>query len=263
MAKITGPFSINGKIGHLSVYNLRGVGQVARQPWGPSAHDIETKPSYSVTRRNTSEHGGCSRASKYLRRNFHPLEPVRDHCLSGAVTGWLKAFLELDTESEYGKRHILLSRHPRLLEGLNLSERHAFDASVRGGLAYELRRDTRTATIRVPELLPGMNFTPTGRQPYFRVVATLGAAPDLFWTPAGYSLAPAYEQLFPAVARGEWLPTAQGSEAFTLELQLPTAPPDEHFALVLTVGVLMGTAGKSGRLEAVRYAGCGRVLAAG
>jgi hypothetical protein len=264
MAKIKAPFTVKGKIGHLSIYSMRGVKeQVARQPFGPSAHDIQTKPAYDITRRLNQEFKGCSLASRYLRRNFHPLEPVRDYPMSGPITGWMRDFLPLDTESKFGRRHILLSRNPRLLEGINLSGRYPFDSVVRGGITWELSRESFQARIDLPALQPGINFSPMGKQPYFKVAATLGLAPDVLWTGQGYSFDRAYEQFHPVVAESEWTPTAEGAEAMTLELQLPYTPPDDHFALVLTLGILMGTAGRRGRLEAVRYAGCGKVLAAG
>lgn len=73
---------------------------------------MATRPEYNIPRRNCSEHGACSTASKYLRRNFRPLEPARNYGMSGPVTGWLKDFLPQDTESEFGHRHILLSKVP-------------------------------------------------------------------------------------------------------------------------------------------------------
>jgi hypothetical protein len=262
MAKIHPPFPLSGQWAGLSVYSMRGAkDQVARQPYGPSAKDIATKDCYNITRRNNSEHSGCSKASKWLRRNFHPLEPIRGYPMSGPVTGWLKPYLTLDTESAFGRRHICLSKQPRLLEGINLSERYPFDAVVRGGIAHHLNRETLSAHIELPALLPGTSFSPS-HHPYFRVAATLGLAPDVFWSPQGYSFDREYEQCFPQVAQSVWLATKAGSEALTLELQLPYPPPNAHFALVLTLGIMMGTAGKSGELEPVKYAGCAKVLAA-
>jgi hypothetical protein len=263
MAKIKPPFPFSGRWAGLSVYSIRGVkDQVARQPYGPSAKDITTKDCYAVTRCINSEFRGQTAASKMLRRNFQPLAPVRDHPMSGPVTSLLKSFLALDTESAFGKRNIYLSRGSRLLQGINLSQQYSFDAALRGGVEYTISRKNLSAIVSIPALQPRINFTPPGMQPYFRLVATLGLAPDVFWTPDEYILAVGYEQLFPAVAQSEWNPTAVGSDAQTLELRLPTAPPNDSFALVLTVGILMGTIGRSGHLEPAKYAGCAKVLAA-
>jgi hypothetical protein len=263
MARIKPPFPLSGRWAGLSVYSMRGVKDlVARQPYGPSAKDIQTKDCYALTRRNNSEFRGQTAASKWLRRNFQPLEPIRDYPMSGPVTGFLKCFLALDTERAFGKRNVYLSRAPRLLEGINMSQRYSFDAVVRGGLAYTLSREELTASITTPLLQPRINFIPPDKQPYFRVVATLGLAPDVFWTPYGYIPSAGYERLIPAVAQSEWNPTAKGAEAITLELGLSHTPPDGSFALVLTVGIMMGTAGRGDKLEAVNYAGCAKVLAA-
>lgn len=263
MAKIDAPFPFEGKWGGMSVYYLRGVGLVGRTGSGPTPEEMKTAGHYELPRRHGKEFGGCSRASKYLRRNFRALEPARDHNLSSEVTEWLQAYLPYDGVSPLGQRHIQLSKAPRLLEGINLSEKHPFDSVVRGGLTYELSREELAARIDLPALLPGVTFLPTGKQPYFRVMATLGVAPDLLWQGEGYSFHRAYEGFRPAVAESAWTPTAEGSEAMSLQLQVPYAPPDDHFALVMTVGILMGTIGRRGQVEAVKYAGCAKVLAAG
>lgn len=258
MAKIRGPFAVKGK---LETYRFTPCAAWrARWPASPLAHDIQTKPAYNITRRPNREFRGCSLASRYLRRNFHPLEPARDYALSGLVTGWMTDFLFVDTESEFGRRHILLSRNPRLLEGINLSGRFPFDSVVRDGITYELSREALHARVG---LQAGVNFSPAGKHPYFKVAATLGIAPDVLWTEHGYSFHRAYEQFHPVVAESEWRPTAGDSVPLSLELQLPYTPPNNQFALVLTLGILMGTAGKRGGLEAVRYTGCGKVIAAG
>jgi hypothetical protein len=263
MAKMNVPFPFSGKWAGLSVYELKGVGTVARSHSGPKGHDVKTKPSFDLTRRNYSEHGACSTASKYLRRTLHPLEAARDYPMSGPVTGWLKDFLPQDTESEFGKRHILLSKAPRLLEGINLSRKYPFDSVIRGGISYELDRDTLRAAVQLPALKVGVSFTPAGNQPYFKVVAALGVAPDLLFGEEGYSFARDYEGFRPITSETGWIPTAEGAEAVSLHLQLPYAPPDDSFALVLTLGVLMGTIGHRGQVEAVKYAGCAKVMAAG
>lgn len=263
MAKIEAPFPFEGKWGGMSVYYLRGVGLVGRTGSGPTPEEMKTADHYELPRRHGKEFGGCSRASKYLRRNFRALEPARDHNLSSEVTEWLQAYLPYDGVSPLGQRHIQLSKAPRLLEGINLSEKYPFDTVVRGGLTYTLSREELAARIDLPALLPGVTFLPTGKQPYFRVVATLGVAPDLLWQGEDYGFHRAYEQLYALEAGSAWTPATEGLEATSWTLQLPYTPPDDRFALVLTLGVLMGTAGRRGQLAAVRYAGCAKVLAAG
>lgn len=263
MAKLNLPFSYKGKWAGMSVFEVKGVGTIARQGWGPSAEAIATGDQYDITRRNNREFKACSKASKYLRRTFRPLEPARDHRLSNEVTGWMYDFLPQDTESAFGHRHVLLSKAPRLLEGINLSERHPFDSVVRGGVSGELSRIDLSATVQLPPLQVGVNFTPTGKQPYFKVVAALGVAPNLLWDGGRYGCHHDYEGFHPVAAESTWTPTAEGTEALTLQLQLPYVPPDDHFALVLTLGILMGTAGKRSQLQAVKYAGCAKVLGAG
>jgi hypothetical protein len=69
--------------------------------------------------------------------------------------------------------------------------------------------------------------------------------------------------MHPQVAKTEWMAASAGSEAISLELQLPGAPPNEEFSLVLTIGLEMGTPQSTGLIQAVKYAGCGKILAVG
>lgn len=216
MAKIDAPFPFEGKWGGMSVYNLKGVGLVGRTGSDPTPEEMKTADQYELTRRYGKEFGGCSRASKYLRRNFRPLEPARDHHMSSEVTEWLQAYLPYDSVGKLGQRHIQLSASPRLLEGINLSVKHPFDTVVRGGLSYTLSRETLSATVDLPALQAGVSFAPTGKQPYFKVVAALGVAPDLLWQGEVYGFHRDYEQLYAAVAESAWVPTAEGSAAMSL-----------------------------------------------
>ena len=112
--------------------------------------------------------------------------------------------------------------------------------------------------VAVPQLLPGVNFFPPGRQPWFRLVAVLGAVPDHFYTAHGYTTTGDYETLKPAVVYGDWRPVKGGAPPATVNLTLPQPPPNQAFGLLLAVGFVMGGVNREGEVEAVGYAGSGK-----
>lgn len=128
---------------------------------------------------------------------------------------------------------------------------------------HVLNKPVGSAYLDIPALLPGVNFFPSGRQPYFRTVSVLGAVPDHFYSTYGYTTREDYTHLYPAVAYGDWHPAKGGAPAVTIDLTLPQAPPNSSFALLLAVGVVMGIVNKEGAVEAVGYAGSGKILEVG
>jgi hypothetical protein len=46
-----------------------------------------------------------------------------------------------------------------------------------------------------------------------------------------------------------------------MDLQMPAAPPNEEFSLVLTIGIQMGTAQSTSVIQGLKYAGGGKILA--
>jgi hypothetical protein len=264
MAKLNGPLGFSGNLKGLSAYTMQGCeGIILRTAYGPSGDDIETKPAYDITRRNNKEFGGCSSAAKWIRRAFHPLKTLEDYNLSGALTGLLKPIMEMDLESEFGKRHVLVSRAPQLLTGLNFNRKHIFDSVVRNHVAYALSRESLSAKVEFPALLPSFTFFPPGAYPYYRIVMALGLVPDLFFTSAGYGPNGDYTSLFPQVIETEWYPAKSGSPALKLDALLPSAPANKDFSLMLSVGIQMGSVGASGAIEGIKYAGSGKILAIG
>jgi hypothetical protein len=111
MAKLTGPFSFTGSLGDFSAYKMRGSDKtVLRLKWGPTKEDIKTKPQYDITRRNNREFDARSKGASAVQQVLQWLKPRGDYYLSGPLNGFMSKILKLDTEGEYGRRSMLLSR---------------------------------------------------------------------------------------------------------------------------------------------------------
>ena len=236
-------------------------GIILRTPYGPSKEDIKTKPSYDITRRNNREFGGRSTAVKWIRKVLHPLKPLFDHNLSAPLNALLKSIQEMDRQSEFGQRPVRLSLAPQLLEGFTLNRRHPFDSMVRNPVGCRLLRESLSAVVEFPALLPSLTFFPAGSHPYYRLMMVLGVVPDLYCASPLYRPRDDYSPVIAQAVQTEWYPVKGGSPALSLELQLPVAPPDNDFSLMLAVGVGMGVVGTAGSITEVRYAGSGKILA--
>ena len=265
MAKLTGPITFTGSLGDFSAYKMRGTDKtVLRQKWGPSKEDIQTKPQYDITRRNNREFDARSKGASLVQHLLQPLAPMRDYNLAGPLNGFMSKILKLDTEGVFGRRSLLLSRQPRLLEGLSLNRRTPFEALLRSGVGYTLSRDTLSARVGIPALVPATNFFPADKHPLCRVVAVLGLVPDLFLDPYGdYRPEEQFRQVFPVRAETDWFPTRSGAAASSLELALPYTLTGSAYSLLLAVGIGFGSLKDEGLVEPVKYAGSAKVVAMG
>jgi hypothetical protein len=262
MAKLTGPLSFTGKLQGISAHKRTGTDAIIIKPrYGPSKNDINTKPSYANTRRVNKEFGGRSTASKWIRDGYHALKKILDPDNLGRLNALLQAIQQMDKNSEYGKRSVALSLSRGLLAGFNLNKWHPFESTLQNPVEATISRETLKAIVTIPALLPGVNFLPPGKHPFFRIVATLNIVPDLYYHEPKYRPGVSYEGMHPQVIKTEWLAVNAGSEVISLELQLPGSPPNEEFSLVLTLGLEMGTPHSTGLIQAVKYAGCGKILA--
>ena len=263
MAKLAAGVSFTGRIGNLSAYKMRGVeGIVLRQKGGASKEKIKTSADFVRTRELNSEFGGRSRASKWLRGTLVHQRHIADFNLAGPLNALMKPVQALDTENNRGKRNIVLSKNPHLLEGFSLNRKTYLDSIIRSPLAWSISRETLSARIDIPALMPGFNFFTTEKYPLYTIVASLGIMPDLFYTGNGYKPSSLDYMLNNTQAADTgWLPVLKGSPALSLAITLPKPPPDQSFSLVLAVGVRYGTMRDTGVAGPVNYVGAARIVA--
>lgn len=262
MAKLHTPFAFTGHLQGVVAYTRKDLPGtvILRTQSSPTREDINTRPSYDLTRRNNREFGGRSTAGRWIRRALCPLRHLEDYGVHSALTQLLKPVQLLDTTSPFGQRHVCLSQLPHLLEGLNLTRRHPFEGMVRHPLSWTVSRETLSARLEVPALIAGINVLPPPPHPLFRLTAVLGLVPDLFYGEPLYEPRGDYAHLLPAAAHTEWFSARKGCPATALDLQLPYTPPGEAFSVLMAVGLEMGTAAEGGGIEPVRYGGSARIV---
>jgi hypothetical protein len=264
MAKLTSEITFTGSLGGITAYRMRGIDQIiVRKKGGPDKEKIKTSSQYDVTRRNNAEFSGRSAGSRWIMRMMQQQKPLADYNISGPINALLKPIQELDLTGEYGKRNVQLSKNHRLLEGFSLNRKTPLESVVRSSLSYSLSRDTLSAQIEIPELIPGINFHAPQRHAMYSIVAVLGVVPDLFYSEGNRYLPSSrdYDQLQTEVVETEWLPVQKGSSATSLQLTYDTIPPDQNFTLMLSIGIRFGKMAGTNTVEQVEHAGCARVLA--
>ena len=288
MAKvIAGPGAgFLGSIDGLSFYKIKGLeGTFVRRKGGPSKEQVQKLDTMILTRRHNAEFGGRAKAAQWIMRALHYHKPLADYNIAGPLNALLRPVQELDKESTWGQRNVRLSANPQILKGFSLNRNNPFDAAIRYPIAYVLNRDAVSATVEVPELRPGINFFAPEKYPWFSLIISLGIVPDLVFTQNHEPVHPDYDSFTDVSARTQvhtysythkdygrlsglplcaftpWHAVKQGCPAVPLELKHVMIPPDDHFTLVLSVGIMYGVQEDAQTIEQARYAGAAKVLA--
>jgi hypothetical protein len=259
MARLKGAIDFTGKLADLSTYKRRDMdGTFVRTPGGASRNKIKTAKSFERTRENNREWTGCGKAAGRLRWALMFVRHLADHNITAEFSRLCKMIQLQDTGNDRGQRSILLSRHRDLLEGFRITQKNPFDGVVRLPLKYEIIRETGSAWVQLPNLIPEIHLFIPWQYPLFRFVISLQAITDLHYN---YPLQTTYAA---PVAYTGWQPTGQNYTEQLIELQLEGVPKlDDSCTLILSVGLEMGTPISNTITNTVKYAGCAKILALG
>ncbi len=284
---IAGPGAgFQGSVDDLSFYKMRGVeGTIVRRKGGPSRDQVKQLSTMELTRRNNSEFGGRAKTAQYIMRALYHHKSLADYNIAGPLNALMRPIQELDKEGTWGQRSVRLSTNPHILKGFSLNRNNPFDAAIRYPIEYVLNRNAVTAVVEIPHLRPGINFFAPEKYPWFSVIVSLGIVPDLVFTKNNVPVPKGYDSFTSAEARSSihaympahhdyskleitppcigtiWRPVKQGCPTTPLELRHAFVPPDDHFTLVLTIGIMYGIQQDAQTIEQARYAGAAKVLA--
>lgn len=244
---------LRGNFDGYSVYKMRGVDKVVvRKSSGHSKDKINKDPRLDIFRHSGLEFGGRALAAKYLMHALRFHQPLADYSIAGPLIALMKPVQALDGVSELGKRNVLLSQHAHYLNGFSLNRNNAFDNVIRYPVVAAIDRATRAATVKVPPLIPDINFHAPVKHPYYSIRLALGVVPDIVHKGDQYEpVHSAYDLACAVYVDSPWLLLPKGSEALELTIQHDQVPPDEHFTLVLSVGIRYGTLDAAGHIKQV------------
>jgi hypothetical protein len=249
MAKLQGDLLITGSLGTLSAYRMKGIDQIiVRTKGGPSAEKIRHSPRFQNTRKNNTEFGACAKAASCVRNAIRPLWLMADHNITPLLNGMCKKIQLLDAQHEWGKRQVLFSHHPYLLEGFNVNRRASFDSVLHSAVHYTADFNTCTVEVSAPALLPGVNLLLPGQFSFYRLVFTLAVLHD-----APVQKAP----VIPVSACSEWMHATAGAatQVYTLNCG-QSRKPAPGTSLLIGAGIQLSVNGD----RPVKYAGTGKIL---
>ncbi len=260
MAKVVGGIAagIRGPIEDFSVYTMKGVDRpIIRKKGGHTKQKVKKMPK---VQRVIAEFGGRSTASKHLRNSLSSLEWLAGRNLAGAFNSLMVAVQENDKVSEWGKRGVALSTCPHILRGFSLNRTTLFDSVIRHPLQWTIQRDTCSATVHFPELLPGLHLMSEENYPYFRLDISLGVVPDLSWNKIGYRPVEMKHVYGGKLVSSDWFPLLEGSPAIDLNISLMSVPPGQQWSLVLGVGIAYGVLVGANHIKQTKDAGSAKIL---
>jgi hypothetical protein len=257
MAKLDGILSFTGSLQNLSAYKMRGSDKIIlRKKGGPTKKQIKHSPKFANTRRNNMEFGGRSLAAACIKSCLHPLLFLADHNITAPLNALLRAIQKMDTESGLGKRHVCLTKQPRLLEGFTLNRRYLFETIVRTPVVCSLQQEQ--VLIDLPALVPGINFMAPGNFAFYKFIGVAALVPDIYYTEKGYRSKDRERHYFNFID-SEWLQVNAPAPAHTLTLPgLPANKPagcSTMIALGIAFGKLQGDT-----IKPEKYVGGAKVM---
>ncbi|MCS3799251.1 hypothetical protein [Niastella sp. OAS944] len=257
MAKLEGTIQLTGSVQNLSFYKMRGSDKIIiRRKGGPSKKQVKNAKNFENTRRNNMEFGGRALAAATIKSYLHPLLFLADYNIVGPLNALLRTIQKMDTTSGWGKRHVLLTKQPRLLEGFTLNRRYLLETIVRTPVVCNLQGEQ--VHIDLPALVPGINFMSPGNYPYFRFIGTAGLVPDICYTEHGYMLKYKERSYF-EYAQSDWLPVNAPASASTLILKGMPANKPADCSIMVALGVAFGKL-KGDTIVPEKYVGGAKVL---
>lgn len=254
---------ITGALGPVSLYKRKDSDKtIARTKGGPTRKQIQKSPRFAITRLNNDEFGDAAKGGCEIRRAIFQIRHLADYNFTPTLNGLCRSIFKLDMQKALGTRTMQFSEYRHLLDGFNLNRRHPFNHVVKPPLYCTIDRNTVTATVHIPELLPGINLSLPWQYPMYRLVLSIGVIQDGLG--ADSSQIGNQPLLLNQPGTTGWRLAAQSYKGETIILQpdIPRKLRDDE-TLVVSIGIEMGTLISDAVIEQVKNAGSGKILMAG
>jgi hypothetical protein len=254
---------ITGSLGVLSLYKRKDSDKIiARTKGGPTRKQIQKSPKFERTRLNNDEFGDAAKGGCEIRRAIFQIRHLADYNFTPTLNSLCRSIQKLGTEKLTRSRIMQFSEYRHLLDGFNLNRRHVFNHLVKPPIYCTIDRTTTTATVHIPELLPGINLSLPWQYPMYRLVLSLGVINN-GWGADSDRIANAPLLLNQPATTG-WRLAAQNykEETIIVEPDIPKKLRDDQ-TLLVSIGIEMGTLISDAVIERVKYAGSGKILMAG
>ena len=267
MARVNGIFNLTGSLQNVSFYTMKGSDKVyARSKGGPTSRRMKVGPEFELVRKHQVEWKGCVLFSREFRALLGSVYRMRDYNVSPGLNGIAKRIIKLDTEHTIGERSILLSKSRETFEGFNLNRGFPFNSVFRTSLQVETDKKQGRMVVKIPRIVTANDLYNVQNLPYFRLTFNLCHFFDLvFSAESSKSYVPAISDLYlERVEKStEWLSANDviPEQMFELDLNKVTSDENmEHLTCMSSAGIEFGNVGAGGKIEAVKYACCAKIL---
>jgi hypothetical protein len=264
MAQLKGDFSFIGSLGNVSAYKMRGCEHVVLRTKGGASRDkIRSLPSFARTRELNKEWGACAKAGAAVRRAISPVKHMADYNISGPLNALAKTIQKLDTIHPRGSRAIYFTKYKELLAGFSLNNANTLDSIVRRPITYTINRETGSAAISLPELIPGINFNNLFKNPFFRFVVALGNISDVEYKDDIKDFQPVNtQQKQCASVVTDWHSSFVPFAGQTIDLMINNGQrPEDCDTLILSAGIEFGNPMSGNEVVQIKYSGSAKIIA--
>lgn len=254
---------ITGRLGQFSLYKPKGSDKIiARTRGGASRKQILKSPKFALTRLHNEEFGTAAKGGCEIRRAMLHLRHLADHNFTPPLNALCRSIMKMDESRGLGDRMMYFSTYHYLLDGFNLNKRYPFNNVVKQPIFCAIDRNTCSATVQLPDLLPGINLSLPWQQPMYRIIMSMDIISD--GSGADKSNTASRPLLMNQPATTSWRLATQSYKGETIPLQ-PDTPKSlsSDETLVVCIGIEMGTLISDAVIERVKYAGSGKVLITG
>jgi hypothetical protein len=261
MAILDSILSMTGSLDNLSFYKVKGSNKVhVRRKGGVSKKRMKTDPNFAKLRLHQKEFAGRTIAGQMVAHATYPLRSIRNYNLVGALHKPFKAIQDRDPKNKLGERGISLSENPRLLEGLSLNTKRNLESIVAAPIQHSIT-ETGEAIVQIPQLIPGINLHLSPTSQYYRIIAVLGAVPDIHFQNDKYVSS------VPNLDRGPciydttgWFHSSSNMDPHTFRLLPTEALATNNFVWMLSLGIEIGHQKTFDRIETADGEGAARIL---
>ena len=266
MAIIKGTLRLQGRLENVTYYTRRGSDQIiARSISGPTKERLATDPKYEVFRKHQNEWKGCTKFGSMTRYAFGDLHRLADYNLTPVLNKTAKVLMKTEPATDLGHRRIRLSCYKQVMENFNFNRGNPFNSVLRVDVAGNIDRVNLRGTVTIPRINAKNDLLNTLRLPYFRLIIVIGTVADMHFDEDQKEYVPAVRNLHgtSSVLNSSWYPYTSIVPEQILTVQMKEAQQSlltDEITVLLSMAVEFGTVGILGDTEAVKYAGCGKVL---
>lgn len=263
MAKLKGMPAFTGSMGGLSAYTMRGVdGIIIREKGGPRKQQVKMGKQYAITRLRNEEWKGSMKGVKGVNLALQGVRHLADYNYTGALSKICRLVQDDDdTPGNFGKRSVLFSLSGYKLEGFGLNMYHLFDTLLKAPLLYEVDKQSGTAAVELPEIIPAIHLANPMKQPFYRLVVKLGCISDIVYDEARKMYRPAAEVNGKSrILQTEWRVSGDITPAQQVELLIENWHPQQQVSLILSAGIEYGRPQSGGYIGFTKYAGAAKIL---